>query len=286
MRRLPFLAAAAAIASAVAVSPATAVDEKKPDVACFGTFFKDKAGDTARGNPSPAAQGQPAGDNLDLTEGFFKYDAAKDENTVNIRVKDLNKEVPQGATSVQWQFEYTGKDGVTAFVRAHTDFSGLVTYDYGGQEDGGVTTVNVRQGGTTGAFFEGPDGIVQIVLPKEKEPKGTTLKGFTIYGYETVQVIPGAAPTPIKGGQLYPADTASGGKATFTTGAACPAAPPAAPAPADAPPSAGPPAQSAEGPLPVKVLTKSAKRGKKVALKLKSSEPLTKLAAQLVKGKK
>ena len=285
------VAALAAVATVPISSAGALPDETKPAESCYGKYFVDRAGDNKRGHPQFA--GQDGTPNLDLIDGFFKFDAGKNETTVNIRVKELTKQVPQGSNSIQWQTEWTGKSGALTWVRAVTDFSGLVTYDYGGQEQAGVTTANVRQGGTTGAFFEGPDGIVQIVIPETVEPKGTVLKSIVTHAYEPVQAIPGAAPTPVKGGQLYEQDNATS-REPFTIGAPCPATKPADPAPS--PPATGAPGTGAqptggpvrtsEGPLPVKVLTKRAKRAKRLTIKLRASEPITKLAAQLVKGKK
>jgi hypothetical protein len=280
--KLTRTAAATALVALAAASTAGAVDDTKPAESCYGKYFTDKAGDNKRGHP--AFEGEDGTPNLDLIDGFFKYDAAKKETTVNIRVTDLTKDVPEGSSSAQWQAEWVGSSGALTWVRAVTDFSGLVTYDHGGQETTPANTVNVRKGGTEGAFFEGPQGIVQIVIPADVEPAGTTLKSVVTHAYEPVQAAPGAAPTPVKGGQLYEQDIAQG-KGSFTIGSPCPSAPPAAPAPSDAAP--GPVvAQTKEAPLPVKVLTKKAKRRKKLTIKLKSSEPITKLAAQLVKGKK
>ncbi len=272
---------------ALVVSPASAIDETKPAEACYGKLFTDKAGDAVRGHPG--FSGEAGQDNLDLIDGFMKYDAAKGDeaSTVNIRVKNLDKTVPEGSTAIQWRMDYVGKSGVLGWVRAHTDFSGVMTFDFGGQQDGGATTFNVRQGGTTGAFFEGPDGLIQIVIPADLEPKGQVLKTMVIHAYEPVQALPGAAPTPVKGGQLYEQDQAAV-KGTFTIGQPCPSAPPAAPAAVDGT-VAPKPVQNAEQPLPVKLngtKFKASKVKKALTLKLTSTEPLTQVAAQIKKGKK
>ena len=284
---LRFTALALLAGLALVVSPAAAIDDTKPAEACYGKLFSDKAGDNVRGHPAFA--GQDGSENLDLIDGFMKYDAAKGDeaSTVNIRVKNLTKDIPNGSNALQWQMDYVGKSGALGWVRAQTDFSGLVTYDYGGQQDGGATTFNVRQGGTTGAFFEGADGIVQIVIPAALEPKGQVLKAMVIHAYEPVQGLPGAAPTPIKGGQLYEQDQAAV-KGTFTIGQPCPAEKPSAPSAADVLKPATPTAV-ADLPLPVKVATtafKAKKVKKGMVLKLSTTEPLTRIAAQIKKGKK
>ena len=278
------LAAAALLAAAMTVSPAGAQAPAGPG--CFGYLFKDKAGDAVSASPTGTNAGNPSPENLDLIEGWV--DVKGGVSSVFIRVKDLHKTPPSGTTAIMWQANYSGKAGTAAWVRALTDFSGIVTYDYGGVQDTPAIPFNVRAGGTTGAFNEGPNGVVQIDFPEAVEPKGTTLKAFNIVGSEAIQVLPGAAPTPVKGGSVYEDDAASGGKNTFTIGGACPAEAPAAPAASEA--TASPrPAQNAEAPLPVKVTTtkfKASKVKKGMSLKLTSTEPLTQLAAQIKKGRK
>ena len=285
------LAAAALVAAAMTVSPAGAQAPAGPG--CFGYLFKDKAGDAVSASPTGAQAGNPSPENLDLIEGWL--DVKGGVSSVFIRVKDLSTTMPNGTTAIMWQANYVGKAGVAAWVRALTDFSGIVTYDYGGVQDTPAIPFNVRAGGTTGAFNEGPNGVVQIDIPEAVEPKGQVMKSFVVVGSEAVQVLPGAAPTPVKGGSVYEDDNASGGKATFTVGGACPAEAPAAPAgdgggtPTTATP--GQPTATADngGPLPVKVTStkfKAKKVKKAMTLKLTSTEPLTQLAAQIKKGKK
>lgn len=280
-------AAAALTAAAITVAPAGAQSGAALAPGCFGLLFKDKAGDASRTHPSFAGTAAP--DNLDITEGWVDVKGGK--SSIFMRVKNLDKTVPNGATAVIWQANYVGKAGTAVWVRAVTDFTGLVTYDHGGLQDTPVIPFNVRAGGTTGAFTAGPDGVVQIDFPETVEPKGQVLKTFGITASEAVQVIPGAAPTPVKGGLLYEADNASGGKGTFTIGAECPAEAPAAPAetPGDPGTPGEPSGQSADRPLPVTVKSRTfkAKQVKKgMTLKLASSEPITQLGAQLKKGKK
>ena len=290
------LAGAAVIATAMLVAPAGA-QNPAPSPGCFGLLFTDKAGDSVSASPTGANGGNGSPENMDLLQGWV--DVKDGKSSVHIRVKNLTKAVPKGATSINWQVNYIGKAGTAAWVRAATDFSGLVTYDHGGVEATPAIPFNVRQGGTAGNFAEGPNGVVSIEFPEAVEPKGTTLKSFSIDAQEAVQAVPGAAPTPVKGGSLYVDDNAPG-KGTFTIGSACPAGGPAAPpsgstpapAPAPAPaPTPGQPVATADngGPLPVKVTTtkfKAKKVKKGMTLKLASTEPLTQLAFQIKKGKK
>jgi uncharacterized membrane protein len=287
-RRTSLIALAALAAGAANTStPASAVDDSKPAVACYGQFFTDKKGDQA----SAAPGAQPGGrENLDYTGGFFKFDAAKGDEaaTLNLQIANLTKDIPPGATAVSW-YAATGQEEGDQWVRALTDFTGVVSYEYGHFTIVGPQTQSLRDGATAGGFFEGADGVIQIVLPKDGLGKpGTAMKALNLIAYEARQVLPGASPTPAKGGLLYEVDTAAS-KGTHTVGSPCPSAPPAAPAPAGpSAPLTAPPASSG-GALPVKVATRSAKAKavrKGLKVKLTSSEPLTALGAQLVKGKK
>jgi hypothetical protein len=156
--------------------------------------------------------------------------------------------------------------------------------------------------------------VISIVVPKAAGAElGKELKTPFAVGSASKQVLVGAVPSPTRGlstvidtapdtgapgvgGKLWkvgpcPADGAvPPGSSPPPSGV--PTAPPSSepqPQPQSGPaPAAGTQEQSS-GPLPVKVLTKKArqlKKGKTLVLKLSSSEPVTKLAAQLRKGTK
>ena len=287
--RTPLAALTLAAAAAVAAPPAGAVDETKPSPSCYGLAFTDKKGDQS--SAAPGAQ-QGGRENLDLLGGFYKYDAAKADQatTFNLQIADLSTDIPGGATAVSWYISYGQAEG-DSWLRALTDFTGVVSYEYGHFTILPTGTVqSVRDGSTQGAFFEGPDGVIQIVYPTDGPGKaGTTHKTATITAYEARQVLPGASPTPIKGGLLYEVDVAAT-KGTFTVGAPCPATDPVAPAPgAEQPGSGTQPLNSGGEPLPVKLRTtkvKARKARKTLKLKLSSSETITQLGAQVKKGKK
>jgi hypothetical protein len=275
MHHLPFALAAAGLAAATIAAPAPAVDETKPSPPC-GQQLPDKAGDAPQAN-------------LDFTGGFFKHDAEKKSTTINLVVKELDKTIPEGNTFVSWNLYWTGPDAKERFVRGVVDFSGVESYEFGTVEDGGSVTVSRAGGVMPGRFFDGKDGIVQLEIPENFDGKpGTALASPNAITYTGA---PGAAaaPTPTRG-PLTQIDTSTG--KTYTVGA-CPAAPgsgpgapPSTPAPAPAPTTAPPTgAAPADQKLPVKVLTKKARRGKRVTIKLSSTEKLTKLSAQLVKGR-
>jgi hypothetical protein len=272
-------------AALAAAAPAGAVDETKPAPACYGLAFTDKKGDAA----SQAPGAQPGGrENLDLIGGFYKYDAAKAEEatTFNMQIANLSKDIPDGATAVSWYISYGNAAG-DPWLRALTDFTGLVSYETGHYEIVGPQTQSVRDGATTGAFFEGPEGVIQIVYPADGPGKpGTTLKTATVTAYEARQVLPGASPTPAKGGLLYEVDIAST-KGTFTVGSPCPATAPSAPAAStNAPAPTTQPLNSGTKPLPARLVTTKAKAAKRLKLKVKSTEALTKFGLQIRKGKK
>lgn len=265
MRRLPLVLAAAGLAAAAAV-PATA-QSGKPAPSC-GHQLPDKAGDVQQAN-------------MDFTGGFFQR---TDVTTINLVVKNLDKTIPEGNTFVSWNLYWTGGDDVNRFVRAVTDFSGVVSYEFGTVEDGGSVTVSRAGGIMPGAMFEGPDGVVQLEIPENFDGKaGSVLKGPNAITYTGA---PGAAaaPTPTRG-PLTQLDTSTG--KNYTIGQPCSTAPTPPPTVPGPPPSSPPTAAApADQKLPVKVLTRRAKAGKRVAVKLRSSEPLTKLSAQLVRGRK
>jgi len=269
MRRIPVVLAVAAASAAVA-APAPAIDEQKPTAPC-GQQLPDRAGDVPNAN-------------LDLTGGFFKHEPAKagDATTINLVLKELDKTIPDGSTFVSWNLYWTGGDDVERFVRAVTDFSGVLSYEFGQVENAGVVTVSRALGVMPGAFFEGKDGVVQLVIPQDHDGKaGTTLKGPNAITYTGSPGI-AAAPTPTRG-PLTAVDTSVGKPYTIGPCTAPPAAPSEEP-PATPPPSGDAPADQG---LPVKVLTKKARAKKgRLAIKLQSSEPLTQVAGQLVKGRK
>jgi hypothetical protein len=290
------IAMTAAAAAALGTTSAGAVDETKPSVSCYGLAFTDKKGDMA----STAPGAQPGGrENLDLLGAFYKYDAAKAEEatTINLLIANLTKDIPDGSTAVSWYVSYGSAAG-DPWLRALTDFTGIVSYETGHYEIVGPQTQSVRDGGTTGAFFEGADGVIQIVYPADGPGKpGTVLKPATVTAYEARQVLPGASPTPAKGGLLYEVDSGVT-KGTHTVGSPCPAggtpaAPPPSTTPTTAPgsPTATQPLNtggSAAG-LPAKLVTTKvkAKQAKKsLKLKVSSTEALTQFGLQVRKGKK
>lgn len=259
--------------------PAAAVDDNKPvydaSTTC-GKFGKDSDSDQSdtTGAEIPEAE---------IVNGFVKYDAAKgkEATTVNLTIKSLTGTVPPPATSLSYNALYNS----TIFVRAHVDFAGMVTYEYGHTEPLAVSTRYAYDGATTGKLFPGEGGVVQIVIPEEAGGKvGSNLSGVTgevQVGRTTV--VPGAISQSPSRGLSFSNDTVAIG--AFKIGPCAPAAAPAAPStgPNTTPTSVQAPAPS------VKLLTKSvkkAKKGKKISLKFSASSELKSVALRLSKGRK
>lgn len=290
MRRIALVAGLLATLTLTAAD-APAVDDTKP-VACNGLTFKDPSSDQAN-TQVPADQMTPA---TEMTGGFIKYDASKgaEATTYNLIVKDLTRTVPSGWTSVSWNAYFTTPDGTIRFVRTLVDFAGGETHEYGSFTPNptgvGLTGVSQLEGDTQGKLFEGPDGVVQLVIPAEFAPAGTKLE--TLYASSGQgRTLPGSVDSPSRGlssvMDTAPDDGADAG--VSTTVAPCEGAEPG-PTPTPTPGGGGtPPPGSGNSELPVTLVTKAvkAKKAKKrLKLKLRSSEKVTNLGAQLRKGTK
>jgi hypothetical protein len=264
---------AAALAAAVAVAgPAGAADPAPTFDGC-GKAVKDSPSDgTSETGGAP--------DQSEIEGAFLNADAS----TINIIIKNLDGTVPPPYSSITYDAKYDTSDG-SYFVRAYLDFTGSVVFEYGHLDTTVSTTPRYqRDGSTQGKLFEGQHGVVQIAIPPEAGGKpGTTLKALTAetqLGETTV--VPGAVPSPTRG-LSAPSDDV--GLGSVTLGAcASPATPTTSPStPTGTPPSA---TQQTAGPLPVTLVSKSVKHAKTVKIKVRSSQPLTKLGARISKGSK
>ena len=311
LRRLVAALTLLLAALVAANSPAPAQQAAKPAPQC-GVQITDPKGD----HNETTGDVDDADVNLDIITGWFAYDASKGDKatTANLLINDLTTRVPDGATGVVWNFVWVvGEE--TRFVRTLVDFSGTY-YEYGTYIPVSDTNPIARyqyDGTSEGSMVEGPNGVITIVVPKEAGAEaGKELKTPFATASASKQAIPGAVPSPTRGlstaidtapdngepgvgGKLWkvgpcPSDgSVPAGSTPPPPGT--PTAPPPNPTPPPAPaPAPKPGAQSqVSGPLPVKVLTKRAKRlkkGKRLKIQLSSSEPITKLAAQLRKGSK
>jgi len=291
IRRL--LAAALPVSLAFAVtgaSPSRAVDDAKPTPTC-GVSKTDAATDSA--DPQTGAKHDP----LELTGGFMKHEPAKgaEATTTNFVIKDLTMDLPQGSSSMMWVMKFTSdKD---RFVRAVHDYSGATVFEHGElvvNATGNLPRYEYR-GTVPGKIWEGPAGVIQLVVPAEIGGKdGAALKNLVVEAQSGKTAVPAAGPaTPSRGLSYVNDDLGLGSWAVAKCDGSTPA--PATgggdPAPGTSPttgtqptPTTGPTA------LPVKLVTtkakaKAAKKGKKLTLKLKSSEPIKQLAAQIRNAK-
>jgi hypothetical protein len=293
----------AAAALLLGAAPAHAVDAVTP-APCNGIHQEDSSGDTELQPPGgfglpfpPAGEGPPA---TDLTALFFNYRAGKDGKkvlTANVQVANLVKDVPSPPDSsggIAWYVIYT-YDGSVRFLRAHNMTGDEVTYAYGtiDPELGTYTT----DGETTGAFFEGANGVVQMDVPEEVGGKlGEELGG----AIATADVF-SAGPDDQSGINNH-VDTAPDDASVVTpngqpyTVAECPSEAPAAPpaaVPASPPPLSSPsaapapaPSQSSSGEARVtfsKVIgsARKAKKGRTLRVKVRSSQEIKRLRVQL-----
>ena len=259
-----------------------------------GKFAKDPATDASDPSTQSLAEAE-------LENAWVQYDAAKGAEgvTVNMTVKNLTGTAPPPATSITYDSLYEITAGVTNFVRAHIDFTGMPVFEYGHTEELANGSSRYAYDGTTkGTLFKGEHGVVQLVLPPAAGGKpGTAIKGMlaeTQVGRTTA--VPGAVTqSPTRGLSFqndevglgsYTVTACAPGSAPAAPGAGAPSAPPAT---GGAGPPAPPSSQQTAGPLPVTLASRSvkaAKKGKTVKLKLKSSEPVRDLGARISKGRK
>lgn len=294
-RLLTLCGVLAALSLVLIPGSSPAQSDTKPASCGDELAFKDPANDRGTTDGNVQGAGVATTDSSEILRGFLKYDAAKgaDALTYNVVVKDLKAEVPTGATSLSWVSYYRTPDDTLHFVRAIADFTGAIVYEYGNFTPNPLGLVlsglSLYEGDTTGKLFEGPEGVVQIVIPAAHAPVGTKLA--TLYSTTTQgRTLPTAFPPQVSRGLSVIVDTAPDdapetAPGTYTV-APC-AVVPVVPGPG----SVGTPTGSAPT-LPITLVTKSAKAAKKksksktLSLKLKSSEQITNIAAQLLKGKK
>ena len=299
------LAFAALLALCAATAPAGAVDAAKP-APCAGLFATDSASDavTPGGITGSEDAAQP---NMEITGFFFNHGPDKDgkpATTANIVLKNLDKAVPDPyviSGGLNYYFHWVS-GGESRFVKAENPSGDAITYGYGTVNDEGVyTTV----GETTGAFFEGADGVVQIDVPADFNGKpGDKLEKViavvdTIEGQDDFFGVNNHADTAGHPSEEDAAVTPPNGEKDYTV-TECPAggAPPAGGGGGTTPPPTGggggttppptgggggttpPPATS--GPLELKVpkslgSAKKAKKKKKLSFKVTAPDAITNL---------
>jgi hypothetical protein len=263
---VPALALAAAFAlTAWITAPASALDDAKPTPTCAGVNFTDPTGDAAIDPVGVGLGALPAPDNMDITGGFFKYDADASGSaalTANIEVANLTKEVPTGATGATWYY-FWNSGGQQYFVTATVDATGAETYEYGHTEQ-----ILTTDGDTRGKLFPGAKGIIQIAVPQGATGAGDGKRLTAPYASSRAEfnlVAVAYVPTADDGpdgqvGKTYTVAQCGGGVTTAT------------------------------GALPVTLRTSSAKaskakKGKSLSFKLASTELVTDVKGTLKKGK-
>lgn len=307
---------AALVAAAV---PAPAQEATKPPPPCPDTGYGHAFYDTHADHNKAQGDDDDEDVNLDLSRGWFVYDAAKGDRavTANLSVQDMSDRLPVGSTTMAWNFIYSVAPESHRYVRRLRDFSGEY-YEYGKVTPDGSTAGSFQyEGRTEGKAFPGRSGGVTIVVPKAA---GAVLGKVLDEPFATTTVskqAPGAA-QPFSRGVSTTIDVGFDGAKLGHAGlrwkvGTCPREetfpteeptepPPPAPMEPTRPDSGQPQSQQqpsptepavmweeGSGPLPVKLLTKRAsrlKKGRTLVLELRASQEVTALAAQLRKGSK
>jgi hypothetical protein len=261
----PLVPVVAALAATLAfglcawqAGPADAQSTGTPKPDCSGNVITDAPGD--QGLPQGVGV-IPAGPNLDITNVFLRYDAdpdAKSPLTANIQVTNLDKSIPLGGTTASWYAEWT-VGGTLYYVKASVDASGAETYTAGVDDPNTGLSEDID---TSGHFFMGPNGVVQIFVPQSgtKASDGNRLTETTAH-----------SSVDIPGFLLFADNAPDGGSGKSYVVKQCPGGP----APA----------------LPVELVTSSvkrskAKKGKTLSFRLTSQDALTDIKGTLKKGSK
>lgn len=231
-------AALAAPAAALAGDP----EPERPKAGCKAVMLEDRRGDAD--NPG-----------LDLVGGFLSIE--EQEVSINLVVAELDGKVDQRrSTSEYFRVEY--KDD-----RAQTRFAEAILYNDG-----------TRDGAD---WFDGPDGIIQIVLPGVTAHTATPITVWSHADYEGRHVnvtVPEPLPGHVNGSVgLHPFDQPVDHMETRRSTAMCP------PKPAASAAAKQRPAQAGER---VRIGTISI-RGRSLRVSLRSRERVTNLRARLTR---
>lgn len=275
---------AALLSAAVVAAPAPAgAAEPAPTPDC-GVMATDKAGDNVN-----ATTQQQAPPNTDVTQVFFRHTIkdGKPRVTANIRVAELTKAIQAPYTAHQYILDFT-INKQPKLVAAIIDRAGGVSYYYGHPR--AITDTDPApsfEGYTTGALYEGKDGIVEIEVPLEawKVPAGAAISALTFEVRQPVGRTSQVIPAPIV--YVSPIADDGAGKGSFaiapcaTPGTPTPAAPITAPVDAGTPPPAAAPKLTVTAP---KLVARKVSKARRFSVKLSSSAPLTGVVGQLKAG--
>ena len=250
---------------AAAVTSAAAQQGGKPVPGCAGMAAEDAAGDVAGGG----------GDNYDVKGMFFTFDGTRAQ--VHLPVADLNKSVSKPAANARWIVIYRVGDAFF-YVRMWSNGTDVDfrygTYDPTLDDYTGVADVK-------GSMVEGPDGVITMEIPKASAKAGAKIVESYVKVMETAET--GAPANQVVYGPESDRAPDSGSAKEWVV-AACPggSAPPA-PGPAPAPATSPPPELGIKAPASGGSARKASKR-KRLKLKLTSSQRVTNLKADLLKG--
>lgn len=279
----PWLAAALAAVALPAVAwlaGPVGAQTGKPEPDCAGLAATDPAGD------SKDMAGRPGAANLDVTGLFFRSEG---KTTANMRLANLTKDLPPGASAIRWYIVF-GPATARRWVRG-TIVSGSPDPAFSYGTYGGSPPSYTVDGDTTGKLHEGPEGIVEIVVP------ATVGGGAGKTLVEPIAETASAVTTPVRG-QLFGADRApdTGAGKDYLVGQCSSGQPP----PIDPGVVTGPPPQTGDparlpdtvaqrGDLHVKPaskvrLTKKASRRRRLALAVTATETVTRIRATLFAG--
>ena len=138
----------------------------KPAPGCDGLAATDPEGDTT---------GSGAGADQYDVKGLF-FDTVGSRLNVNIQVRNLTKAVKTSGAVVRWFVIYQVGDQ-WHYVRPSSDGT-TVNYRYGTYDP--MLDDFTGVGDTRGAFFEGPDGVMTIEIPRAAgfRPGGTIAKPY------------------------------------------------------------------------------------------------------------
>lgn len=259
------IGAAALAAVALAAPAAEAADRPRP---CQGSpILTDPAGDAFIGVGPVGESPREAGPNTDLTGLFINNRGGR--HTVNITIADLTTAVPTDATGVSYRMTYKLGDA-SNFLRAVISSEGTVTYTYGRGDS--------EDGDTTGALFEGKDGVISVTLPSSHAGRMTDVVVASSY-------VRARADTPT---DRMPDGEGSGtyDDALCPTNTSMPVSSNGTPPPASITEDPSQTAALSVRARPNKLKLKKLRRARKLSLTLTSSEPLEDISISLQKGKK
>jgi hypothetical protein len=256
---------------------ATAQQAGKPAPGCGGIAAEDPAGDVASG-----------GDNYDVKAMYFTFDGVR--ANVHLQIADLDKAISKPGASARWIVIYRVGD---AFYYVRMLGNGTdVDYRYGTYDptlDDYTGVADVK-----GALVEGKDGVITMEIAKASGVKpGAKIVESYVKVTETAETGEPANQVVYAPESDRAPDSGSAKEYTFAT---CPGSGGGGgggggttPSPAPAPAPTSPPPSSEPAQLGIKASAKAgsarkASKRKRVTLKLTSSQRVTGLKAELLKG--